>query len=86
MTCLDKIKQVEKVAESYLRFETGYAAPIRKRIQFKTMRKFSSGLLHFNLLKARFLLVRVTEFDFLKSARKISYGLDLRHLPLLICT
>ena len=29
MTCLDKIKQVEKVAESYLRFETVYAAPIR---------------------------------------------------------
>lgn len=32
MTSLDKIKLVEKVAESYLRFETGYAAPIRKRI------------------------------------------------------
>jgi hypothetical protein len=29
---LDKINLVEKVAESYLKFESGYAAPIRKRI------------------------------------------------------
>lgn len=32
MTSLDKSNLVEKVAESYLRFETRYAAPIRKRI------------------------------------------------------
>ena len=32
MTSLDKIKLVEKVAESYLRFETEYAARIRKCI------------------------------------------------------
>ena len=30
MTSLDKIKLVEKVAESYLTFETGYEAHIKK--------------------------------------------------------